>query len=524
MFNRRGIALVVAGGCLLLASGAAAAEPNEFSATSAPTHVQPQTPVTYTIRLTNSAASEKEADRAKIGIPPDFVVDPGTVQATTNAVGACVVSSWGADGTLIADGKINLKGPDKNPEGRLCQGASLTVVFSATSPATDATYTWVTELFRDKTPYFITSPQPTVQVDGTPPTVTIGQKPNNPSNSRSATFTFSASEPTTCKLDEGAFTPCTSLANYSGLTDGPHTFTVLSTDAAGNTAQDSYTWTVETRAPTAAVSSGPGALTNSRSATFAFSADEPSSFQCQLDGGSFLPCSSPTSYQGLGDGAHTFAVRPTDAVGNTGATASYSWRIDATAPETTISSGPLARTTTLSATFRFSASEPAAFQCKLDAGAFVACTSPKTYAGLRRTAHSFEARAIDAAGNVDPTSAVRRWTIVAAARTVTATSALFAPRTGARVTSPPVLRWRRVAKASYYNVQLYRGRVKVLSTWPTRTSLQLRVRWTYLGRQQRLSRGTYRWYVWPGYGRPAARRYGRLLGQSTFTMAAPPRR
>jgi hypothetical protein len=30
MFNRRGIALVVAGGCLLLASGAAAAEPKHF--------------------------------------------------------------------------------------------------------------------------------------------------------------------------------------------------------------------------------------------------------------------------------------------------------------------------------------------------------------------------------------------------------------------------------------------------------------------------------------------------------------
>ena len=23
-------------------------------------------------------------------------------------------------------------------------------------------------------------------------------------------------------------------------------------------------------------------------------------------------------------------------------------------------------------------------------------------------------------------------------------------------------------------------------------------------------RGSYRWYVWPGYGRPAAKRYGRI--------------
>jgi hypothetical protein len=60
--------------------------------------------------------------------------------------------------------------------------------------------------------------------------------------------------------------------------------------------------------------------------------------------------------------------------------------------------------------------------------------------------------------------------------------------------------------------------VKVLSAWPVRTRLQLRSRWTYLRRQRRLSAGSYRWYVWPGYGRAAANRYGRMLGTSTFTV------
>ena len=169
---------------------------------------------------------------------------------------------------------------------------------------------------------------------------------------------------------------------------------------------------------------------------------------------------------GLDDGAHTFVVRPTDAVGNIGTAASRTWRIDATSSQTTLRSAPRRRTTSLSARFTFSANEATEFECKLDSAAFARCTSPKRYAGLRRRAHRFQVRAIDQARNVDSTPAVRRWTI-ASLRTARAASALLAPAAGARVSSPPLLAWRPVARAVYYNVQLYRGAVKVLSTWPT---------------------------------------------------------
>jgi hypothetical protein len=184
------------------------------------------------------------------------------------------------------------------------------------------------------------------------------------------------------------------------------------------------------------------------------------------------------------------------------------------------------RTTATSATFTFSANEAAAFQCKLDAGAFAPCSSPKVHTGLTRTVHSFEVRAVDAAGNVDPTPAVHRWTVTrpVVRRTRKAASALLAPAAGARVTRPPLLRWRRNPRASYYNVQLYRGSVKVLSAWPTAARLQLKVRWTYLGRQRRLSAGVYRWYVWPGFGKAAQRHYGRSLGGSTFRVVSRARR
>jgi hypothetical protein len=100
-----------------------------------------------------------------------------------------------------------------------------------------------------------------------------------------------------------------------------------------------------------------------------------------------------------------------------------------------------------------------------------------------------------------------------------ATGALLYPAAAERVTSPPNLAWTRVKGASYYNLQLVRGR-KVLSAWPLRTNFRLRRTWTYRGRRYRLRPGVYRWYVWPGFGRISAARYGRLLGSSTFVVTS----
>jgi large repetitive protein len=352
---------------------------------------------------------------------------------------------------------------------------------------------------------------------------TLSDKPRNPSTSTSARFHFASRAGATfeCSLDGAAFTACTSPKDYAGLAQGAHTFAVRAKDGAGTGPALSYAWSVDSVGPAAVISQGPGNPTNSQSATFAFSANESASFVCQLDGGGFGPCASPWSYQGLGDGAHTFSVRPSDGLGNVGTAASYSWHVDATAPETTLGSRPASRTTATAATFTFSANEGAAFECKLDAGSFAPCSSPKTHTGLTRTAHAFEVRAVDVAGNLDSTPAIHRWTVTRpVVRTRKAASALLAPAAGARVTRPPLLRWRRTPRASYYNVQLYRGSVKVLSAWPATTRLQLKARWRYLGRPRRLTAGTYRWYVWPGFGKPTQRRYGRSLGGRTFRVVS----
>src|SRR4029453_5965302 len=133
-------------------------------------------------------------------------------------------------------------------------------------------------------------------------------------------------------------------------------------------------------------------LRHPRRAALGFLGGEPVTFECNLDQGGFVPCSSPALYQGLGDGPHTFAGRPRDAVGNIGAPPSSTWRIDATAPETTISSAPKSGTAT-SATFAFSASEGGTFECGLDGAPFALCASPTSYSPLRPGDHRFEVRA-----------------------------------------------------------------------------------------------------------------------------------
>jgi hypothetical protein len=91
----------------------------------------------------------------------------------------------------------------------------------------------------------------------------------------------------------------------------------------------------DTTPPDTTITSTPSNPTTSTSASFAFTASEVgSTFECKLDTGSYGSCATPKSYTGLSVGAHTFAVRATDAAANTDATpATFSWTI--TAPSVT---------------------------------------------------------------------------------------------------------------------------------------------------------------------------------------------
>ena len=85
---------------------------------------------------------------------------------------------------------------------------------------------------------------------------------------------------------------------------------------------------------------------------------------------------------------------------------------DTTPPDTTIDSGPSGATEDATPTFGFSASETgSSFDCRVDTAAFAPCSSPHTTASLGNGAHTFDVRATDVAGNVDPTPASRSFTV-----------------------------------------------------------------------------------------------------------------
>ena len=70
-----------------------------------------------------------------------------------------------------------------------------------------------------------------------PPTPTIDSGPLDPSNSTSASFSFSDSESGVtflCRLDGGGFSACTSPKIYNSLAEGSHSFQVKARDAVGN--------------------------------------------------------------------------------------------------------------------------------------------------------------------------------------------------------------------------------------------------------------------------------------------------
>jgi hypothetical protein len=95
---------------------------------------------------------------------------------------------------------------------------------------------------------------------------------------------------------------------------------------------------------------------------------------------------------------------------------------------------------------------------------------------------------------------------------VTATFAPSAllPATGSTLGGSPNLSWRGVAKATYYNVQVFQGKTRVAVGWPRGTSFRVPA--------GKLAKGkTYIWYVWPGFGDPKSARYGSQVGHASFT-------
>jgi len=169
-------------------------------------------------------------------------------------------------------------------------------------------------------------------------------------------------------------------------------------------------------APETAISNGPSGVTNADKPTFTFGSNKPdSAFQCLVTPAvDWTNCTSPAGFSGLADGPHTFEVRAIDSGGNVDPTpAMRSFVLDTQAPETSITGGPPGLTNDATQTFAFGSDDPgSAFQCLVTPStAWTTCASPAKFSGLPDGSHTFEVRAIDGAGNVDPTPATRRFVL-----------------------------------------------------------------------------------------------------------------
>jgi hypothetical protein len=177
---------------------------------------------------------------------------------------------------------------------------------------------------------------------------------------------------------------------------------------------DAAAWAVLPFPPNTVLTGTPPSASNATTGGFSFVSDPPGGlFECSVDGAAFASCATPFTTASLPEGDHAFAVRAKTADGEDASPAEYAWRIDLTAPQTAIHTGPSSGTPSTSATFTFSSNEgDATYQCQLDGSGFSACTSPHTRSSLTPgVSHTFQVRAIEAAGNLDATPASWTWSI-----------------------------------------------------------------------------------------------------------------
>lgn len=299
--------------------------------------------------------------------------------------------------------------------------------------------------------------------------------------------------------------------------------TCTATDAAG---LQSDPVTFEVIVQQGAVPAKPGitpsvpALTTRSNVSFELDLEPGVSAECRLEGpsgpGSFTQCATPQSYSGLGDGAYLFTVQVTNGIGNV-SQASYAWTVDLTSPAAVVgfSARPGHEVVNLSWTTPIDVDYDRVriFRKRAGAGTYkviaerVGADSFTDRRVWNHVRYLYRILSVDLAGNASTAAGAWAWP-----------TPISSPRYDAIVHHPPVVDWKPVRNAAYYNMQVWRDGRKLLSVWPAGSQYRLRSSWTFLGRRHMLTGGRVTVYVWAGFGAKAAARYGPLYGQTRFTV------
>lgn len=219
--------------------------------------------------------------------------------------------------------------------------------------------------------------------------------------------TGSGLEQMICEWPGKAPEACSFSTANGNVAEGRYLVKISATDKATNVSdpvvQDLI---VDRTPPVITFLSMPNAFTSNPKADYSFNVvDDRSgvrSVECAYDNKSaYAPCVSPQS-KDLAEGAHKFYVRAIDNAGNL-SESEHAFVIDLSAPTVMITKSPEDYTKSPTAVFEFvgkDGNDPITqFECRIDGGAYSACSTPKSYSGLADGLHTFEVVGIDKVGN-----------------------------------------------------------------------------------------------------------------------------
>jgi hypothetical protein len=199
------------------------------------------------------------------------------------------------------------------------------------------------------------------------------------------------------------------------------------TDADNGGDGDMTDGDVDVTPPNTILVSTPSAISGVN-VTFIVDSTEPNStFRCSVDSTTLMACTATQMFMSLAAGTHTFRAAATDPSGNEDTTpVEYTWMVDPTVLDTTITMGPGA-TAGANVSFSFVSTRPGTFECMLSPNetTFTSCSSPKMYTGLTQIAapgYTFQVRAKDTAGNTDASPAMQTFMVDTTGPTVNITA------------------------------------------------------------------------------------------------------